>query len=63
MNLYPLIFALIAIVLGAVVSAVWPNMDAQYKRLLYIVIAVVVVVCIIAVFWPLFDRGMSTRVT
>lgn len=59
MNLYPLIFAVAAILLGAVLTAVWPSMDASYKRLLYIVVAIVVVVCIIAVFWPLMAGHMT----
>lgn len=58
MNLFPLVFALGAVLLGAAVTAVWPGMDPSYKRLFYIIIAIAVVVCILAVFWPLFAGHM-----
>ncbi len=59
MNLFPLLFAILAILAGAVIVAVWPGMDAAFKRLLYIVIAIVVFVCIVAVFWPLMAGHMT----
>lgn len=61
MNLFPLVLALGAILLGAAISAVWPGMDPTYKRLFYIIIAIIVVVCILAVFWPLMAGHMTVR--
>ncbi len=53
MNLFPLLFALAAVLIGALLVAFWPGMDPDFKRMLVILVGIVCLVCIVAVFWPL----------
>ncbi len=59
MNLFPLIIAVAAVMLGAGINYIWPGMEVGYKKLLYILVVVAVVICLIAVFWPLFAGHMT----
>lgn len=60
MNLFPLVIAVGFILLGAAIVYFWPTMDPSFKRMFIGVVAVAVVICIVAVFWPLFaGHGMT----
>ncbi len=60
MNLFPLVFALGAILFGALIVFFWPGMDPDFKRMLIAIVCVVCIICIVAVFWPLFAGHSMT---
>lgn len=60
MNLFPLLIAVAFILIGAAVVYFWPAMDPSFKRMFVGVIAIAVVICIVAVFWPLFAGHSMT---
>ena len=60
MSLFPLVLALGFILIAALILRFWPSMDPSLKNMFIAVVGIAVLICLVAVVWPLFGgHGMT----